>query len=512
MRRILFIILFLAISCQLSAVSGQQTSSTEDTIAQLSKSQYARDLYLQAEKSLNLGHIVDACEKCFKVIEYIEKDVRKRELDRSFYKPLAHAHYCIADIFISESYINLGQIFHKKALHYFEKFESDSILAHANKFVGLAHIETNIDTAKYYLNRCIELDPTNRFHKYDIDKAIAYMLYYKEGYKDSAFAILRNNIDKVEHDNVREVYHGFLGEIFINEKEYDSALYHLEKCMESSEFFVQLEAIRALTILYDSIGNLEKKAYYESILSKLALDRVDDEIKRANIVDLYNDHLSRMNEIRKAKIIRIVLLVAAPIIVIIMTLVFFFTHRNKRHHKNLMSIIDDKESAINVMEEHLTDVKFKNSIIEGKIKKKNAEIQRLSSHIKDLECEMADVNAKIKKDNSPCDMEAYCSSEICGKILSMENQTLSQEDFVLLLDTANKHLNNIFTELAEQYQRLKKEDLYYLSLVIIDLSDKQISSLFGVAYNSIRVRRNKICEILGINVKKLNYFLSIKFK
>lgn len=512
MRRILFIILFLAISCQLSVVSGQQTSCMEDTIAQLSKSQYAKDLYMQAEKSWNLGHIVDACEKCFKVIEYIEKDVRKRELDRSFYKPLAHAHYCIADIFISESYINLGQIFHKKALHYFEKFESDSILAHANKFVGLAHIETNIDTAKYYLNRCIELDPTNRFHKYDIDKAIAYMLYYKEGYKDSAFAILRNNIDKVEHDNVREVYHGFLGEIFINEKEYDSALYHLEKCVESSEFWVRLDAINSLTILYDSIGDQEKKAYYESILSKLALDRVDDEIKRANIVDLYNDHLSRMNEIRKAKIIRIVLLVAAPIIVIIMTLVFFFTHRNKRHHKNLMSIIDDKESAINVMEENLTDVKFKNSIIEGKIKKKNAEIQRLSSHIKDLECEMADVNAKIKKGNSPCDMEAYCSSEICGKILSMENQTLSQEDFVLLLDTANKHLNNFFTELAEQYQRLKKEDLYYLSLVIIDLSDKQISSLFGVAYNSIRVRRNKICEILGINVKKLNYFLSTKFK
>lgn len=512
MKRILFFIFLLSFGCQQTTVSGQQSSCSGDTIVQVSKSQYARDLYLQAEKSWNLGHIVDACEKCFKVIEYIEKDVRKRELDRSFYKPLAHAHYCIADIFISESYINLGQIFHKKALHYFEKFESDSILAHANKFVGLAHIETNIDTAKYYLNRCIELDPTNRFHKYDIDKAIAYMLYYKEGYKDSAFAILRNNIDKVEHDNVREVYHGFLGEIFINEKEYDSALYHLEKCMESSEFFVQLEAIRALTILYDSIGNLEKKAYYESILSKLALDRVDDEIKRANIVDLYNDHLSRMNEIRKAKIIRIVLLVAVPIIVIIMTLVFFFTHRNKRHHKNLMSIIDDKESAINVMEEHLTDVKFKNSIIEGKIKKKNAEIQRLSSHIKDLECEMADVNAKIKKDNSPCDMEAYCSSEICGKILSMENQTLSQEDLVLLLDTANKHLNNIFTELAEQYQRLKKEDLYYLSLVIIDLSDKQISSLFGVAYNSIRVRRNKICEILGINVKKLNYFLSTKFK
>lgn len=521
MRRILFFILLLFLGCQLTTVNGQHSS---DTIVNVSKSQYVKDLFLQAEKSWFSGNFDDACEKCFKVIEYVEKNVKKRELDRSFYKPLAHAHYCIADIFISENYFNLGQNLHKKALHYFEKFESDSILAHNYKFVGLVYIGTNNDTAKYYLNRCIELDPTNRFHKYDIDKAIAYMLYYEEGYKDSALAILRNNLDKIEHDNVRETYHVFLGDIFINEKEYDSALYHLEKSIggselhnlgkykNGSEFFVQLDAIRSLTILYDSIGDFEKKAYYESILSKLALDRVNGEMKRANIIDLYNDHLIRMHEIRKAKTIRVVLLVATPIIIIIMVLVFFFTHRNKRHSKKLMSIIDDKESAINMMEEHLTDIKFKNAIIEGKIKKKNAEIQRLSSHIKDLECEMADVNAKIEKEDSLYDMEAYWKSEICSRILSMDNKAMTQDDFVLLLDTANKHLNNVFAELAEQYKRLKKEDLYYLCLVIIELSDKQISSLFGVAYNSIRVRRNKICEILGISDKKLNIFLSTKLK
>ena len=524
MRRILFFILLLSLGCQLTTVNGQQSLRSEDTIVQVSKSQYIKDLYLQAEESWFSGQFDDACEKCFKVIEYVEKNVKKRELDRSFYKPLAHAHSCIADIFISENYRNLSLMYNKKALHYFEKFESDSVLAHSYKFVGLAYVETNIDTAKYYLNRCIELDTSNKFNKYDVDKAIAYMLYYEEGYKDSALAILRNNLDKIEHDNVRETYHVILGDIFINEKEYDSALYHLEKSMggselhnlgkykNSSEFFVQLEAIRLFTTLYDSIGNLEKKAYYESILSKLAFDRVDGEMNRANIIDLYNDHLSRMNEIRRERTIKIVIFVATPIIIIIMVLVIFFTHRNKRHSKKLMSIIDDKESAINMMEEHLTDIKFKNAIIEGKIKKKNAEIQRLSSHIKDLECEMADVSAKIEKEDSLYDMEAFYSSEICSRILSMDNLAMTQEDFVLLLSTANKHLNNIFAELAEQYKRLKKEDLYYLCLVIIELSDKQISSLFGVAYNSIRVRRNKICEIIGINDKKLNYFLSTKLK
>lgn len=519
MRKIWILILFLAISCQLSVVSGQQTSCMEDTIAQLSKSQYAKDLYMQAQNSWNSGHIVDACEKCFMVIEFIERDVKKRELDKSFYKPLAHAHYCIADIFINENYRNLGLMFQKKALYYFEKFENDSVLAHTNKFVGLAYIGTAIDTAKYYLNRCLELDPTNRFHKYDVDKAIAYMLYYIEDYKDSAFAILRNNLDEIEHDNVREAYHAFLGGIFIDRKEYDSALYHLEKSTESSDFWVRLDAINSLTILYDSIGDQEKKAYYESILSKLAFDRVDGEMERANIMDLYNEHLNRMHEIRKAKIIKIVLFLATPIIILIISLAIFFTHKNKKKNKNLMSIIDDKESAINVMEEHLkekddfiTDVKFKNSIIEGKIKKKNAEIQKLTDHVKKMEREMADVNAKIGKEDSPYDVEAYCRSEICTKVLSMESHKLTQDDLVMLLDTANKHLNNVFVELSECYPRLKKEDLYYLCLVTIELSDKQISSLFGVAYNSIRVRRNKICEILGISDKKLNYFLSTKFK
>ena len=90
-------------------------------------------------------------------------------------------------------------------------------------------------------------------------------------------------------------------------------------------------------------------------------------MERANIMDLYNEHLNRMHEIRKTRIIKIVLFVTAPIIILITSLIIFFTHKNKKKNKNLMSIIDDKESAINVMEEHLkekddfiTDVKFKN--------------------------------------------------------------------------------------------------------------------------------------------------------
>ncbi len=510
MRRIWILILFLAISCQLSVVSGQQTSCMEDTIAQLSKSQYAKDLYMQAQNSLNSGHIVDACENCFKVIEFIERDVKKRELDKSFYEPLAHAHYCLGKIFVSENYVSLSLIHCKESLHYFEKFESDSILAHINKFVGLIFTETNIDSAKYYLNRCIELDPTNRFHKYDVDKAIAGMLYYDEGYKDSAVAILRNNLDKVEHDNVREAYHGFLGNIFINEKEYDSALYHYKKCTESSEFFIRLGAIKALTILYDSIGDLEKKAYYESILSKLAVERVDGEIERANIMSLYNDHLNRMHEIRNMKITKMILLIAIPIVVIVMFFVIYLIHRNKKR--------------IKAKDDVIIDVKFRNSIIEGKIKKKNEELAKRDKHIKELESELAKIESKLTEDNVVCDFQLYLQSDISSKILEIakenqsksfdENETrsLTHAELALLSQSANIYLNNVINRISVEFPKLKKDDLYYLCLIILDLNDRQISSLLGVSYDAVWVRKKKICSIFDINNNEIKYFLSTKFQ
>ena len=68
MRRILFFILFLSLGCQLTTVNGQQSLRSEDTIVQVSKSQYIKDLYLQAEESWFSGQFDDACEKCFKVI------------------------------------------------------------------------------------------------------------------------------------------------------------------------------------------------------------------------------------------------------------------------------------------------------------------------------------------------------------------------------------------------------------------------------------------------------------
>ena len=82
---------------------------------------------------------------------------------------------------------------------------------------------------------------------------------------------------------------------------------------------------------------------------------------------------------------------------------------------------------------------------------------------------------------------------------------MEQSDFVLLLNSANQNLNNLINNIASTHTKLKKEDLYYVCLTIIGLNDKQISSLFGVTYTAINKRRNKISNILGVDVKKYMY-------
>ena len=53
--------------------------------------------------------------------------------------------------------------------------------------------------------------------------------------------------------------------------------------------------------------------------------------------------------------------------------------------------------------------------------------------------------------------------------------------------------------------------MYYLSLLITGLNNKQISSLFGVTYAAIRKRKYKICTILGLDIKDNLYKYLLDF-
>ena len=182
------------------------------------------------------------------------------------------------------------------------------------------------------------------------------------------------------------------------------------------------------------------------------------------------------------------------------------------------------KTEINETRNNLNDLKFRSSFTEGRIKSQNSELKKKEELIKKYTTEIS--NLKYRLDRKHVDisnLNNYLKSDVCSKVLKEVNKLsekklksnmltpLSKEEFVVLLNSANHHLNYFINDMANKYPKLKKDDLYYLCLVVIGLDNYQISSLFGVTHDAINKRKNKICTILGIDTKNSlnNYLLDL---
>ena len=190
--------------------------------------------------------------------------------------------------------------------------------------------------------------------------------------------------------------------------------------------------------------------------------------------------------------------------------------------------IEKFKTEISETQKNLIDLRFKNSFTEGKIKKQNAELKNKEELVNKYMTEIAELKDKldiISPNNDSGDtlntagIVSYLQSKICSKILceindlSAKNKDvniltpLRHDEFVMLLNSANLYVNNFTNGIINKYCKLKKEDLYYLSLSLMGMNEKQISSLFGVTYNAIKKRRKRICYILGVQDDQLKSFL-----
>ena len=182
------------------------------------------------------------------------------------------------------------------------------------------------------------------------------------------------------------------------------------------------------------------------------------------------------------------------------------------------------KTEISETQKNLIDLRFKNSFTEGRIKSQNAELKKKEELIGKYTTEISNLKYRLERNHIDIsNLNNYLQSDICSKILNDINEIsdkklksnilspLSKKEFVLLLNSANHHLNYFINDMAKKYQKLKKEDQYYLCLVIMGLNNNQISSLFGVTYDTIQKRKNKICVILGLDPKEnlYNYILRL---
>ena len=323
------------------------------------------------------------------------------------------------------------------------------------------------------------------------------MYFYKYEF-DSAFMILKNNLNKIDNENVKYSYQYTLGNMYYNNKSYDSALYYLEKSLDNDIITKKLAFTTTLSAIYDSIGNYEKRAYYDNISNKLLKNNINKEVDKSKLQVLYNDYNEKKAEKArikaKASTRRITMISCLGAIIAIMFVFIYIRCNYKKQNDKLKGEINDYAKE--------------NKRLIDNFKKSNDKKDKI---IKQQKKEISEIKNQFNNATG-FNLEAYYDSDICKKILSRKDSdfsSLKEDELALLLKSANLYLNNISVRLREQFPTLNHNDIYTICLIILNVEKNKLPHLLSRDRKTIWDRLDKIRRLMKIDAKQ-DLFIHIR--
>ena len=420
--------------------------------------------------AVGLSERNDVVESCEHYLKALEKMSELKKLDNEQTRFLFLTYTRLGEMFFNEQYCDIAIEKFRLALKYAYQLNNDNSVARTLKYMGSTYqLIGDIDSALYYFNKSLNIGSTY-INQLDIEKNIAKILFEK-GEKDSAYAIIKNNIEKIDNYNSKYSYHTILGDFYYHDKLYDSAIHHFRLSIESQFFYTKLNAARHLSAIYDSLNDNEKKAYFNNIISQLSIENINKRTNNAKIQNVYDKYKERKNETEASKNRKELYVIISVLWVFGFIFIMFIRYRYKRTHKELVDTLDSKERAI-------SDYKVK-------LKRKEQKLSEIKMK--------AEINI---------DFEAYHNSAICQKILNRKPTdftALSESELALLLEAADKNLGNLTNRLKDKYPNLKKDDFYYICLLLLNIEKNKFQYLFGRNRKTIWERLNKIKNIMNIS-------------
>ncbi|MBR5215615.1 MAG: hypothetical protein IKV80_05275 [Bacteroidales bacterium] len=410
--------------------------------------------------------VVGSCEHYLKALEYMSEI---KTLDKEQTRFLFLTYTRLGELFLNEQYCDIAIVKFRHALKYAHQLNNESSVANVLKLMGNTYqLVCRADSALYYFNESSKMS-SDCFHKLDVEKNIAQILF-KEGEKDSAYIIIKNNIDKIDNYDAKYSYYTILGEFYYYDKKYDSAIYYMKQGLESQFFYTKLNAARRLLAIYDSLDDYEMKTYYSSIISKYSIDNINKSTDNAKIQNVYDKYKERKNETEASRNRRKVYFIISFLLVLTSIIIMFVRYRYERIHKELVHTLDSKERMI--------------SDFKDKIKIKDKKLSEIR-----------------KKTDINIDLEAYHNSEICQKILNRKPTdftVLLESELALLLEAADKYLGNLTKTLTDKYPKLRKDDFYCICLLLLNVDKNKFQYLLGRNRKTIWERLNRIKSIMNI--------------
>ena len=456
----------------------------------------ALDMYSNDSLHQAFPKFIEVLEMIETLPEYMSKDE----------KYLASRAYCnITRILFSRLEMNVKIDAARKAFYY-QKISDDidtlSFPLACLLLAGTFDSETESDSVIYYSKMAIPLIDTvgEDASLYILSQQHLSVAYRHQKKYDSCLLIKRNMIafsDRrgldTKADSLALGIDMFYSSYKIQSKPYLLKVLDIDASDVMLGMVMQLlEQIYEIEDNHDSV--LFCRSYYKPSF-EAEMERVKDV---DCLVEIYNDYsterdarLYLLREQKEERKRNAYIIASAVLFVTLISALILHSLRNKnkfnKRTEQLNSIIAANE--------------FKYSMIDGKIRKMNAELRKKEKIIREKEGELNEIKNKIERIEKDSDIDAYYKSEICRKIINRRTtdiSALSNEELALLLQTADKHLNNITARLKEKYHKLDKDDMYYICLILLNTEEYNMQYLLNRNRKTVWYRLNKIKTIMNL--------------
>ena len=422
-------------------------------------------------------------------------DLNKEDYEKFRFLSLIYTR--LGELFLSENYCDLAITKYRKALKYVNLLGNNDYKSQMFKFLGNSYQHTDKhDSALYYYNESLKYN-SGLINRLDVEKCIALILFY-EGERDSAYVILKNNLREIDNGTLKYSYHCTLGDMYYSDRKYDSALYYLETSLDNDIVTKKVAFTTKLSAIYDSLGDYDKRDYYDNFSVKMFLNHANKEVDNKQLQVLYDNYNERKNEreksIAKVRTRKLIIAISLGVFVILVSFTIFLKYRNKRHIDKLTEKIDDYANENKQLAEDFQKASSKKDKI-----------------IKQQKKEIEDIKNELNKKNR-VDLDAYYDSDICKKITARKDSDFSclkEDELALLLKSADTHLNNISTRLYEQFPTLNTNDIYTICLIILNVEKNKFPYLLSRDRKTIYDRFSKIRKLMNIDTKQ-DLFIHIK--
>ncbi len=499
----------------------------------------AKAHYYHAVGLTERDDIVGACEHYFIALEIMESETENLKTSKSekrlkisqFFsfsdfkqsaglrkiRFLALIYTRLGELFLSENYCDLAISKYRKALKYVLLLGENKAVANTYKCLGNSYQLYDMpDSALYYYNKSLATN-SELPNRLDVEKCIAQILFDR-GEKDCAYRLINNNLSKLEGYAAKYSYYQILGEMYHRDNLYDSAIKYLNLSMYATNKHTILTSSNILAAIYDSIGNMNHKFFYDSISISILNSNHNKSIYTAKLQNVYSEYANRKQDreiekekIESRKLFIKYLIIALSSILVLVTIIFVLRHRQRKDKKMYDEKIFNMNSEIDEKNVEIENCKKTISVINSELESITKKYDKLSN---DYISEKKEFEKTLSRKITKNDIRKFCNCENSKRILTniddIKNRglkinnlaTLTKEELKQLLEDADNYLNEFTATITNKYPKLNEEDLYCICLLLLNIKGPTIAALLGKEYNSVWSRIKKIYSIIGINSKE----------